>query len=247
MTGDSGAVAGLLLLDELLARIEVEPLSAPPDRGGRPGSSELWEAYSMLTLSSALLLGRLGGALVHAGAVVAPDGRAWLLVGDTHAGKSTTCVSLLEAGWGCLSDDHVVLLPSPGRTRVVGWLRPFHLDSGWEEGRLTGVRAEVDPASLGVSGWQGEAPLAGVLLPQIRAEERTELLPASSGEVLAALIRQSPWLMADRAAAQGVLDSFTALAQGPGHRLLLGREVYGRSDRLDALLRPIVVGHGSAS
>ena len=68
-----------------------------------------YELQGALTLSSALLLGRIGRALIHAAAVVDPFDRGWLLVGDSHAGKTTTCATLISAGWRFVADDQVVL------------------------------------------------------------------------------------------------------------------------------------------
>src|SRR5207237_790742 len=56
------------------------------------------DVYSMLTVTSALLLASLGRALVHAAGVVAPEGGPWLLVGDARAGQATTCSRLAEQG-----------------------------------------------------------------------------------------------------------------------------------------------------
>lgn len=243
MRGASGNVSGAIDPEALHATIRIadatehrEPASADTD-----GS---WESYSMLTLASGLLLGRLGAALLHAGAVVAPDGGAWIVIGDTHAGKSTVCVSLIQRGWGYLSDDQVVMLPELGRTSVVGWLRPFHLDGGWRDGRVTGIRKEVDPDGLGPGARRVCAPVRGVLLPSIVPHSRTELAPAQAGEVVIALVRQSPWLMADRQVAPGVLRMFAALAEGPGFWLRLGRDVYGRPDRLESMVTSTLLETG---
>src|SRR5207245_6776974 len=86
--------------DTRRARLWVDPAPEPEAAG---------DVYSMLTVATALLLAGLGRALVHAAAVVHPDGGAWLLVGDARSGKSTTCATLVSAGWGYLSDDQVVL------------------------------------------------------------------------------------------------------------------------------------------
>src|SRR3989441_8434802 len=101
------------------------------------------DLYSMLTISAALLLARLERALVHAAAVVAPDGHAWLLAGDARSGKSTSCATLAAAGWGYVSDDQVVLAAREDGVEVEGWLRPFHLDRNGEGGEPTGERREV--------------------------------------------------------------------------------------------------------
>src|SRR6478609_7312147 len=89
--------------------------------GGTLGVSAGAQIEPLLTIATALLLGRMDRALVHAAAVVAPGGKVWLLAGDTHAGKSTTVATLVGAGWGWLADDQVVVRRSPGGLAVEGW------------------------------------------------------------------------------------------------------------------------------
>jgi hypothetical protein len=198
--------------------------------------------YSMATVSSALLLGRLGRALVHAAAVVAPDGRAWLLAGDTHAGKTTTCVNLLAAGWRYVSDDHVVLSAegATGGVIVEGWPRAFHLDEGWEDGAPTGRRGELDAAARWPGRWLRTAPLGGCLFPRVQAGEATALLPAAPADALAALVRQSPWLLADRAAAPAVMSLLQRAAAAPAYGLRLGLDTYRDRALLVRRLAPAV-------
>jgi hypothetical protein len=180
-----------------------------------------------LTVAAALLLGRAGGALLHAGAVVAPDGRAWLLAGDSHSGKSTACANLIRAGWDWLADDQVVVRGDPaGGVRVEGWPRPFSLDEGFAAGRPLGRRAPLDPGGLGPGRRRAGAPLGGVLLPRVEAGGATRLEPAHPAETLGALIRQSPWLLADRHAAPAVLALLSTIARAPGFRLFAGLDSY---------------------
>jgi hypothetical protein len=67
------------------------------------------DVFAALTVAAALLLNRQGKLLLHAAAFVAPDGLAWLLIGDSHSGKSTTCASLMRYGLAFLADDQVVV------------------------------------------------------------------------------------------------------------------------------------------
>ncbi|HEU4455937.1 MAG TPA: hypothetical protein VFR81_22920, partial [Longimicrobium sp.] len=197
------------------------------------------DLYSMVTLSCALLLGRLGRALVHAAAVVAPGGGCLLLAGDTHAGKSTTAVNLIGAGWPFVSDDHVVLSRgADGRLRVEGWPRRFHLDEGWEQGAPLHRRGELDPHERWPGAWRRAAPLAGLLFPRVEAAFPTALAPLPGSQALAGLLRQSPWLLADRAAAGGVLALLTAACESPAFSLRLGLDSYRDAGRLVEVLRP---------
>ena len=199
-----------------------------------------FDVYSMLTLSAAFLVGRLGGALVHAGAVVDPDGRAWLLVGDTHAGKTTTCVSLVSAGgWRFLADDQVVLrFGDDGALVAEGWPRRAHLDEGYVDAVVAGTRATVDLRTRWGDRWMPRAPLGGVLLPQVNAEQPTSLTSVADAAAFAALVRQSPWLMADRAMAGAVMALLRDAASHSAFALSLGRDSYARGDVLAERVAP---------
>ncbi|MBW8768381.1 MAG: hypothetical protein JF589_01350 [Gemmatimonadetes bacterium] len=201
-----------------------------------------FDVYSMLTLSAAFLVGRLGAALVHAGGVVDPDGRAWLLVGDTHAGKTTTCVSLVSAGgWRFLADDQVVLrVGGDGALVAEGWPRRAHLDEGYGDAVVTGTRATVDLRTRWGDRWISRAPLGGVLLPHVNAERSTSLAVAAEAAAFTALVRQSPWLMADRAVAGDVMKLLRDAASHPAFSLSLGRDSYARGDVLAERLGPAV-------
>ena len=208
---------GFLSLAAGHGRLQVDPARAREAAG---------DLYSMLTISAALLLARLERALVHAAAVVAPDGHAWLLAGDARSGKSTTCATLASAGWGYVSDDQVVLAARADGVEVEGWLRPFHLDRNGEGGEPTGERREVAPAELGLAGWRRTARLAGVILPSVAAGEPTMLTPVPAADALAGLVRQSPWLLACRDAAPAVLALLGRAVERGAFTLRLGRDTY---------------------
>jgi hypothetical protein len=215
----------------------IADLRAPEDA---ESNAVMWALYCATTLACALLLGRMGRALVHAAAVVPPGGGAWLLVGDTHVGKTTTTANLVRAGWSYLSDDHVVLhRDGQGRLAVEGLPRPFHLDEGYEAGVVNRVRGATDALERFPGAWRRTAPLAGLLFPGIHADEPTALGPAGAGEALAALLRQSPWLLADRGCAPRVLALLRETALLPARSLRLGLDTYADpallAERLDSL------------
>lgn len=190
--------------------------------------------YSMMTVAAALLLGRIGRTPIHAGAVVTPGGGALLLAGDAKAGKSTTCINLITAGWDYLSDDQVVLSRTADSSRITaeGWPRTFHLDEGWERGVSTGVRRDFDPVRLGPGRWRRSAPVDGVLFPVVRAEQPTAVTPIASSDALARLIRQTPWLMVDPARGPALLALLSAVASTPTYELSLGLDTYKDPERL---------------
>lgn len=200
----------------------------------------LEDAYSMLTICSALLLGRMGRALVHAAAVAAPDGRSWLIVGDGGSGKSTTCVGLATSGYELLSDDQVVLGRTGKQLTVEGWLRALHMDEGWERGIPTGQRRTVEPSEFELTVARHGGMLAGTLYTSIRADEPTVVLPAPAAEAFTLLVRQSPWLLADREAAESVVALLADTARLPRYTLSLGLDTYGGGPKLRQLLDSVL-------
>lgn len=225
LRGDAGGAARIDL------RRRAGGMGAPDTEAGA------WEAYSMATLGLALLLGRAGRALVHAAAPVAPDGRAWLLVGDSHAGKTTTCVNLVRAGWSFASDDHVVLSrDGDGGLWVEGLPRHFHVDSGLGSAAPAGLRRDTDPRQAWPGRWVERAPLGGVLLPQVHPHAASSAAPVPAADALAALIRQSPWLLVDRAAAPRLLALLGEAAVRPARALRLGLDTFADPARLESVL-----------
>ena len=213
-------------------------LTAPADAFPEPPRATL---HPMLLLATAYLLGRLGRALVHGAALIAPDGRAWLLVGDTHAGKTTTCATLVDAGWHYCADDHAILQPSAAGLVVEGWPRVFHLDAGWDAGTPAGgPRRDVDAFARWPGRWRLAAPLGGVLCPRVDADAATTLAPLDAPARLAAIVRQSPWLAADPTAAPALLALLQRAAARPGAALRLGPDTFRRPAPLAAVLAPLV-------
>ncbi|HVH11524.1 MAG TPA: hypothetical protein VM759_00660 [Longimicrobium sp.] len=198
------------------------------------------ELMAGFTLAAAFLMGRLGRTLVHAGAIAAPDGRAWLLVGGTFSGKSTTCVDLIRAGWDYLADDHVIVGRTEHGVEVEGWPRRFNLDRGYAEGVSRGTRGRVDPDAFGPGRWVRAAPLGGVIFPRVEAELPTALSPVGAADALSGLLQQSPWLMADPGTAAEVLNLLRRVAGFPAFQLRLGADCYVESDALLHVLRPAV-------
>lgn len=225
-----GRIGGRVEPGSLRATIDVEPAGPPPDPR---------DVFATFTIAAAMLLTRLRRALVHAAAVVAPGGGAWLLPASTFSGKSTTCATLIRGGWNYLSDDQVVLGEGPGgEVRAEGWPRPFHLDRGYTEGISRGVRSRVDPGGLGPGRWQRSAPVAGLLFPRVEADGETTLLPLHPAAAFVLLLRQSPWILADGGGAAPVLALLERVAALPRYELRLGRDGYGDSARLQRALAP---------
>ena len=219
------------MIDLARARATIETTPTAP----------LLALHAMLLLASAYLLGRLGRALVHGASLIAPDGRAWLLVGDTHAGKTTTCATLVDAGWQYCADDHTILSSAlGGGVRVEGWPRVFHLDHGWEQGTpVGGVRRDLDAFARWPGRWRATAPFGGLIATRVDADENTVLAPLGAPARLGALLRQSPWLTVDPVAAPALLALLQRVATRPGAALRLGRDTFGRPGPLAAMLAPL--------
>ena len=178
-----------------------------------------------------LLAGHVGHAVVHAAAVVPPplDG-AWLLVGDSESGKSTSAAALVAAGWDYLSDDSVMLSPSAGETvRVEGWRRGFQLE-----------HASVCDDTLGGGAWRPASRLRGLLFPRVHADEPTRLEPISRAEAFALLVRQSPWLLADRGASPQCASLLAHATESSRAKLYLGSDCHRDGARLIEVLAPMM-------
>jgi len=227
LAGATGA-GGEIDLAGHCARLDLPPSAS---------DAAVTDLQPMLTIAAALLLGRIGRILLHAGAVVADDGRAWLVVGDTHSGKSTTCISLAASGWGLMSDDQVVLQsPESGALRAEGWLRPLHLDEGWQGCAPLGTRRTVAPAALGLRAVSGPIEVAGTLHTSIAADQPSRASMTSASDAFVGLVRQSPWLLADAAAAPPIVERLSALARLPSVSISLGRDTFGRPNALRAVV-----------
>jgi hypothetical protein len=228
----TGSLAGQLDLQERRAEIEIAVDT---------GDDLPREVFCALTVSAALLLGRQGKLLLHAAAFVSPAGEAWLLVGDSQCGKSSTCANIIRLGWRFLADDQVVVSSrADHRIHVEGWPRAFNLDTGFEQGVSTGMRSPADATRLGPGEWQRSAPLGGLLFPRIEREQSTQLTAMTKADALQEVIKQSPWLLADAEAAPAVLQRMMAMVDQPAYRFRLGFDSYRNPAALLAVLEPVV-------
>jgi hypothetical protein len=235
LAGAAGEVGGVVELDALRARVEVAA-------GAQDSPAGRLRVREALSISAALLLARQHRALLHGAGVVAPDGGAWVLVGDTHSGKTTTCANLVRAGLAYLADDQVVVHEDGGGALVArGLPRRFTLDDGFARGESLGVRSPADPDALfGPGRRRTVAPLAGVLFPRVEADQPTRLEPASAADALTRLLQNSPWLAADPRAARALLAVLARVARLPAHQVRLGRDTLDDPARLAALFAALL-------
>lgn len=78
-------------------------------RGAGYSTAPAGARRELARLGAQLVLRTRGLYHVHAAGVVAPDGRAWLLAGESGCGKSTIAYALARAGWRVLGEDGVLL------------------------------------------------------------------------------------------------------------------------------------------
>lgn len=213
---------------------------------------EMFDHYGafddMLIIVLGPLLRRRGFYSLHAFAA-ARDGKAALLVGDIGAGKTTTGLSLLEAGWKLVSNDSpllsrgaeggVLACAYPGLLAAYDdtlarfpSLRRFMGEPGDSQ------RKRAFPAQHAYDDvWQAEATASVLLLPRITPGlefSRVELL--AEPEALLALVPNSieRW---DRDYIAAHLALLQALVrQAPAYRLLLAPDIAALPELIGSLL-----------
>jgi len=155
---------------------------------------------------------RRGHSLLHASAV-SREGRTAVLAGPPGAGKSTSALHLVEAGFHCLSNDRVLARPMADMIEVLGYPKQPRVNPGTLLGhpRLSSLLEPADRAALAALSpgelWElerksdvdldriygaGTVDLQGrmealVLLRWRRAGQGLDVRPLSVDEALAAL------------------------------------------------------------
>jgi predicted ATPase len=163
-----------------------------------------------------------GRYLVHASGAVDPVGRAWLMSGDSGCGKSTLAYALARAGWRILGDDGVLVEISGGVVSAHGWRDPLAVSStlstafpelGAHPPRTADQRGRV-PIEVSFA---RTAPVAAIVF--VQRASRLAIEPLAPIATLAALIRQSPWVILDDAYARAHLDALRLAAALPSFSL----------------------------
>ena len=140
---------------------------------------EVYGAFEdVLMISLAPLYRRRGWFPLHAFAAAPPTGKAALITGQMGAGKTTTGLALLSAGWKLLSNDSPLLAVQEDKVQVLaypGRLSAFDDSLAWFEPlrRFTKAEAEdrekrvfrVEEAFGNVWALAGEA--GGLFFPQV--------------------------------------------------------------------------------
>ena len=141
-----------------------------------------------------------GRYLVHAAGVVDPAGRAWLLSGDSGSGKSTLAYALARIGWSVLGDDGVLIEPRGAGLLAHPWRDPLRVSKqlalSFPEVSDESLRpAPGDPRSRVSIEMRAarSAPVAALVL--VERGMAFAMTPTGRARALAALVRQSPWVI----------------------------------------------------
>ncbi|MBP7275918.1 MAG: hypothetical protein KBA51_06925 [Kiritimatiellae bacterium] len=168
------------------AEMTVDPESSDP----ADAAGECPLRYPMDQILAWGMLGRIGGALLHASVAVDPHGDAWVFTAPSQTGKSTMAHLCLDAGWDVLAEDRVMIYPRGGRMMAAG--------TPW--------------AGSGQFARNREAPLRKILLLQQAAENRLETLDSTTLLRSLLVTTSVPWFEPDWS--QHTLDALEGIARG---------------------------------
>jgi hypothetical protein len=223
LTGESGDT--LLRHTAERAELHLRNGRLVPGRGYTDAPAEV--RRELARLAAMLRLRQRGRFHVHAAGVVAPDGGAWILAGESGNGKSTLAYALARRGWLTLGDDGVLVERSNEGIIARSWREPMQvsIDLAFEFPELASSRAATDwndprrrVAVAPPGGTASSAPVRGLAL--LSRSTRDSLIPASPTDVLAALIRQSPTVLLGGRHAIDQLDTLgTLVTSVPVYRL----------------------------
>jgi hypothetical protein len=197
----------------------------------------------LIAISLSPHLRRLNQFLIHAFGA-AYEGKAVLLVGGIGAGKTTTGIALLDAGWRLLSNDSPIIATRGDSPEILSYpgvlaaypdtFNRFAVTSSivagqdvWNGDHESGHRRKITlPAERIWPGvWLDAAPLQAILFPEIerRQDHTAEFLPPP-----AALTRLMPHAMEqwDKMMLPAHLTLLRRLVElAPAYRLRLGTDV----------------------
>jgi len=195
----------------------------------------------VVTYALAAALRRRGLFELHSGAVIDPEsGQGLLIIGPSGSGKSTLTVQLAAAGWSFLTDDVLVLGSDGGRVEAWPLRRCFAITAEtFAASDFLRARASIDytkaqpdnkkqfaPHRIFDSEFKEQCSPKKLFFSRLSGDERSHVLPLSSREVMARLIRMNPWSCYDRSTAPAHLSVLSALVkQSRGYSLLAGKDL----------------------
>jgi hypothetical protein len=171
---------------------------------GTQDSRLFW--HSFVRSAVAFYLSDQGYTPLHAAALVDPTNQLWLFAGYSHSGKSTLTIGLLEAGWGYLGDDGVVLAHEGQSIVAHRWWGSSLLDPVLVTtyphlaaylGDWVGARQSIDLREYYGNQFVDRQVPRRLVFPHLdKNEPLARLTPLSSGMALAQLMQHSaPWLL----------------------------------------------------
>lgn len=227
--------------------VSVDLVAATVDGELLPEMFEHYGAFDdMLIIVLGPLLRRRGFFSLHAFAA-ARDGQAALLVGDIGAGKTTTGLSLLEAGWKLVSNDSPLLSQSANGVLACAYpgllaayddtlarFPSLHRYAGNPaDGRKRAIPAQDAYGDV----WQAKAEARVLLFPRVAPGlESSRVEPMEAPEALLALVPNSierwdrPYIAPHLALLQALVQ------QAPAYRLLLAPDIPALPKLIDSLL-----------
>ncbi|MFZ0547648.1 MAG: hypothetical protein WAM60_19530 [Candidatus Promineifilaceae bacterium] len=174
--------------------------------------------------------------LIHAFAA-AYEGRAALLVGGVGAGKTTTGMALLNAGWRLLSNDSPILtgdgevLSYPGVLAAYGetfgrFPATAHLASQKPD-KLGRAKITIEAEAIWPDVWLDSAPAGAIFFPQIESRKEHLVERLSAPEALRRLLPHAveQWDRVMIGRHLGVLRNL--VEKTPAYLLRLGPDVLG--------------------
>lgn len=198
---------------------------------------------SFLLVTLILVWKRAGRYHVHAGTAVAPNGRGWMLIGDSCSGKSTTTALLAARGWQVSTDDIAFLSQRDDRAAVVGFRSQIALRPGGLA--LMGQAGGIELPRRGKTGFWPE-DLGATWVQTIEPEiivftsvggKQTSLEPMAPSEVMRQLLYGSLWVMFEEMAAQEHLDLLAQLGrQSKCYRGTLAPDLFSAPGALEDFL-----------
>ena len=193
-------------------------------RGAGYGQAPAAARRELARVGAIVRLRERGRYLIHAAGAVDPRGRAWLLSGDSGSGKSTLAYALARHGWRVLGDDGVVVETGGPQVVARAWRDPLMVSGSLSHAfpEMRGREAEAsrsDPRRRApiVAPLADRAPVAAVVFVQRAGVLSIDML--SPVDALAALVRQSPWVILGDRHAAAHLAALRCLAARPAYRL----------------------------
>lgn len=196
-----------------------------------------------LLITLIFLWKRDGRYHVHAGTAVDPEGRGWMLIGNSCSGKSTTTALLATRGWQVSTDDIAFLEAGGARAAVLGFrsriaLRPGGFDLvGKAGGTPLQRRGKTGfwPEELGAT-WVQRVEPEIVVFTSVGGD-RTSMTPASPAEIMRELLQWSMWVLFEPTAAQEHLDLLSRLGrQARCYKAVLGPDLFSAPRALEDFL-----------